>query len=367
MTTADYLHYAFLLAKRANFKLIRPNPFVGAIIVDPNGQIIGEGYHQKAGEAHAEVLAIKDALLKKDQIADCTLYVTLEPCSHFGKTPPCTDIILKHKIWKVVIGSMDPNPKVSGAELLKEKGVLVELCILPEIVELNNVFNINQTYNRPKYILKSATTLNGFVADRNGNSKWISNAKSRAYVHSEIRSKVDAILTTAQTIIHDNASMNMRIDGKEPEEISVIIIDKNLDLLKKEYNQLNIFYKRTQSKIYLVSNIPYEEDLHENIEIINPSFPNNQIDFNTLNQILLSKNICAVLVEGGGVLNASLMKANIVDELYIFICPNLLLDNSAKQVFNATDAQLLDNASKLSLIKTEVIDSDVMLQYLVLH
>ena len=367
MTSADYLHYAFLLAKRANFKLIRPNPFVGAIIVEPNGQIIGEGYHKKAGEAHAEVLAIKDALSKKDQIADCTLYVTLEPCSHFGKTPPCTDLILKHKIRKVVIGSMDPNPKVSGAKQLQENGVLVEQCILPEIIELNTIFNINHQYNRPKYILKSAITLNGFIADRDGNSKWISNTKSRAYVHSEIRSKVDAVLTTAQTIIHDNASMNIRIDKKNPEELSVVIIDRNLDLLKRENKHLNIFYKRAHSKIYLVSNIQYNEELDNNIEIISANFPNNRIDFKALNQILLCKNICAVLVEGGGVLNASLMKANIIDEIYTFICPSLLLDSSAKQVFNSINVNLLDKASKLTLIKTEVIESDVMLRYKVLH
>ena len=226
MTSEEYLHTAFLLAKRANSRDIRPNPFVGAIIVDQNGEIIGEGYHQKAGEAHAEVIAINNALLKTNDLSKFTLYVTLEPCSHVGKTPPCTSLILEHKIPKVVIGSMDPNPLVSGAALLTDRGVNVEICILPEIVELNNIFNINQLNKRPKYILKAATTLNGKIADRFGNSKWISNEKSRAYVHQILRSNADAILTTAKTVIKDNASMNIRLPASEPRELNLIIIDK---------------------------------------------------------------------------------------------------------------------------------------------
>ena len=161
MNSADYLHTAFLLAKRANSKDIRPNPFVGAIVVDDNGEIIGEGYHQKAGEAHAEVLAINNALLKNSDLSNTTLYVTMEPCSHTGKTPPCTNLILAHKIPKVVIGSMDPNPLVSGAKILSDAGVNVEISIQPEIVEFNNTFNINQLNKRPKYVLKAATTING--------------------------------------------------------------------------------------------------------------------------------------------------------------------------------------------------------------
>ena len=212
MTSADYLHTAFLLAKRANSKNIRPNPFVGAIVVDDEGKIIGEGYHQKAGEAHAEVLAINDAFAKSKDLSNSTLYVSLEPCSHSGKTPPCTHLILEHKIPKVVIGSMDPNPLVSGAKELTDAGVNVEICILPEIVELNNTFNINQLNKRPKYILKAATTLNGKISDRLGNSKWISNDKSRNYVHQVLRTNADAILTTATTVIKDNATMNIRVD-----------------------------------------------------------------------------------------------------------------------------------------------------------
>ena len=365
MTSADYLHTAFLLAKRANSKNIRPNPFVGAIVVDDEGKIIGEGYHQKAGEAHAEVLAINDAFAKSKDLSNSTLYVSLEPCSHSGKTPPCTHLILEHKIPKVVIGSMDPNPLVSGAKELTDAGVNVEICILPEIVELNNTFNINQLNKRPKYILKAATTLNGKISDRLGNSKWISNDKSRNYVHQVLRTNADAILTTATTVMKDNATMNIRVD--ETKELNLIIIDKQLDILKEENKALNIFYKREKTKIYLVTDKTFENTLPEHVEIINVNMHEEECDLNELSTFLLNKNICEVLVEAGGKLNASLLKAKIVDELNIFIAPSLLIDNSSFNLFNSNELQSIENSIQLSLQETQNFDSDIMVKYKVLY
>jgi diaminohydroxyphosphoribosylaminopyrimidine deaminase / 5-amino-6-(5-phosphoribosylamino)uracil reductase len=371
MTSADYLHSAFLLAKRANSKDIRPNPFVGAIVVDAKGIIIGEGFHQKAGEAHAEVLAINDALAKSKDLSNSTLYVSLEPCSHSGKTPPCTHLILEHKIPKVVIGSMDPNPLVAGAKELRDAGVNVEICILPEIVELNSTFNINQLNKRPKYILKAATTLNGKMGDRFGNSKWISNDKSRNYVHQVLRTNADAILTTATTVIKDNATMNIRgaenIKGAEAKELNLIIIDKQLDILKEENKSLNIFYKREKSKIYLVTDKNFENTLPEHIELINVNIHEGECDLNQLSTILLNKNICEVLVEAGGKLNASLIKAKIVDELNIFICPSLLIDNRAINLFNSSELQGIENTVQLSLLESQSFDNDIMMKYTVLY
>ena len=367
MTSADYLHTAFLLAKRANSKDIRPNPFVGAIVVDEKGIIIGEGFHQKAGEAHAEVLAINDALAKSKDLSNSTLYVSLEPCSHSGKTPPCTLLILEHKIPKVVIGSMDPNPLVAGAKALTTAGVNVEICILPEIVELNSTFNINQLNKRPKFIVKAATTLNGKMADRFGNSKWISNDKSRHYVHAVLRTNADAILTTAKTVIRDNATMNSRVYELEPKELNLIIIDKQLDILKEENKALNIFYKREKTKIYLVTDKIFENTLPEHIEIINVNMHEGECDLLALSTILLNKNICEVLVEAGGKLNASLLKAKIVDELNIFIAPSLLIDNSSINLFNSSELQGIENSIQLSLQETQSFDSDIMLKYKVLY
>jgi diaminohydroxyphosphoribosylaminopyrimidine deaminase/5-amino-6-(5-phosphoribosylamino)uracil reductase len=371
MTSADYLHTAFLLAKRANSKNIRPNPFVGAIVVDAKGIIIGEGFHQKAGEAHAEVLAINDALAKSKDLSNSTLYVSLEPCSHSGKTPPCTHLILEHKIPKVVIGSMDPNPLVSGAQELTDAGVNVEICILPEIVELNSTFNINQLNKRPKFILKAASTLNGKMGDRLGNSKWISNDKSRNYVHQVLRTNADAILTTAKTVMKDNATMNIRVAENsrvaEAKELNLIIIDKQLDILKEENKALNIFYKREKTKIYLVTDKTLENTLPEYIEIINVNIQEGECDLNELSAILLNKDICEVLVEAGGKLNASLIKAKIVDELNVFICPSLLIDNSAINLFNSSELQSIENSIQLSLLETKSFDNDIMMKYKVLY
>jgi diaminohydroxyphosphoribosylaminopyrimidine deaminase/5-amino-6-(5-phosphoribosylamino)uracil reductase len=335
--------------------------------VDQNGEIIGEGYHQKVGEAHAEVIAINNALLKTNDLSKCTLYVTLEPCSHTGKTPPCTSLILEHKIAKIVIGSMDPNPLVSGAALLTDSGVNVEICIQPEIVELNNTFNINQLNKRPKYILKAATTINGKIADRFGNSKWISNEKSRAYVHQILRSNADAILTTAKTVIKDNASMNIRLPASEPRELNIIIIDKHLDLLKDENKELNIFYQRNNTRIYLVTNNTYPYLLPENIEIIKIDINNYEFDLVQLSDILLSKNICEVLVEAGGKLNASLIKQSLIDEINLFICPSIIIDKNGINVFSSTELQEIEKSIKLSLQDTTQFDSNILLKYKVLY
>jgi diaminohydroxyphosphoribosylaminopyrimidine deaminase/5-amino-6-(5-phosphoribosylamino)uracil reductase len=367
MTSADYLHSAYLLAKKANSLNIRPNPFVGAIVVDYIGQIIGEGYHQKAGEAHAEVFAINDALLKCKDLSSCTLYVTLEPCSHTGKTPPCTNLIIEHKIRKVVIGSMDPNPLVSGAKILTDAGVDVEICIQPEIVELNSTFNINQINKRPKYVLKSATTINGKIADRLGNSKWISNEKSRNYVHEVLRSNADAILTTAHTIIKDNATMNIRITDTGPTELNLIIVDRELSILASKNQGLGIFYGRKFTKIYLLSDQAYSNTLPQNIEIIKANFSDGIIILGKLNEVFLRKNICEILVEAGGKLNASLIKQQLIDEIVLFLCPSLLLDNEAINVFNDSAFQPIENKQTLKLIETKQLDNDLMIKYKVLY
>jgi diaminohydroxyphosphoribosylaminopyrimidine deaminase/5-amino-6-(5-phosphoribosylamino)uracil reductase len=354
---------AFLLSKKANSKDIRPNPFVGAILVDQNGSIMGEGYHQKAGEGHAEVNAIKDAKEKISDLSNCTLYVTLEPCSHFGKTPPCTSLIIENKISKVVIGSIDPNPLVSGVKVLEAAGIEVEICILPEINQLNTVFNINHKYKRPKYILKTATTINGKIADRNASSKWISNNRSRKMVHEKLRYSVDAILTTAQTVIKDNAAMNIRVGEEKAEELNAIIIDKNLDLLKQENTFLNIFYPRTKSKIYLVTDKKQEAALPKNVEIIQIPFPIGVCDLEQLNTVLLNRNLCEILVEAGGKLNGYMIKEKQIDEIYLFIAPSLLIDTHAINAFSSDELQLMDNKTVLKLIETTIIDEDVLLRY----
>lgn len=365
MNAKEYLHKAFLLSKKANPKDIRPNPFVGAILVDEKGAIQGEGYHKKIGEAHAEVFAIQQAIENQADLSKSTLYVTLEPCSHFGKTPPCSDLILQHKIKKVVIGSLDPNPKVSGATILLDAGVEVQVIPMPEIDDLNKVFIINQQFKRPRYILKTATTLNGFIADSNGNSKWISNEKSRQFVHATLRNQVDAILTSAKTVLQDNATLNIRIAGEKEKEQQLIILDKDLTVLKNK--ELAIFYKRTHTKIYLVTHLDFQEHLEECIEIIQVPLLDGHLDLKTLSQKLLEKNICEVLIEAGGTLNAAFMSNQLIDELNVFICPKLMLDHLSIKSFESSITQHINDTISLELFQIQQFDSDVLLRYQCLY
>lgn len=367
MNSVDYLLEAFLLSKKANSKDIRPNPFVGAIIVDENDQIIGRGFHQKYGEAHAEVMAINDALTQKTDLSSCTLYVTLEPCSHYGKTPPCTQLILKNKIPKVVIGSMDPNPLVSGAEILQKEGVIVEKHQVQEIIEWNKTFRINQQLKRPQYILKTATTANGKIADRQGNSQWISNEKSRQYVHQHIRTNADAILTTAHTILKDNATMNIRVSGAAAKELNLVVIDRDLSLLEPSHQKLGIFYKRTNTRIYIISDKMPDKQVRGDVEIISTSFQDGRIQFNELNEILLQKRLCQILVEAGATLNTAMIEQQLIDEFNVFICPSLLLDCQSINVFNSTQFHNLNNSTKLRLKETMHFDQDVLLKYEVVY
>jgi diaminohydroxyphosphoribosylaminopyrimidine deaminase/5-amino-6-(5-phosphoribosylamino)uracil reductase len=367
MTAEQYLQRAFLLARQANPKAIRPNPFVGSVVVSANGEIVGEGFHQKAGEAHAEVMAIRNALDHGAKLDACTLYVTLEPCSHTGKTPPCTDLILQHRIPKVVIGSLDPNPLVSGAAILRENGVEVEVHVLPEIIALNDTFIINQTLKRPKYVLKSAITLNGKIADRSGNSKWISNEESRRYVHANLRTAADAILTTAKTVLRDNATMNIRINNQPEEELNLIVFDRNLELLKQENHQLSVFYKRNQSKLYLITDKMGTRTELSNVEIICVPMQQDKFDIEIFHKELMARNICQVLIEAGGSMNAAMLEAKSVDEIYTFVCPRILMDNNAINQFNSSQIQTMNNAVKLQLLDSMTMGEDILLRHKVIH
>ncbi len=362
MPHLDYLNQAFQLANQANAKQIRPNPFVGAVVVDENGVVIGEGFHQQYGGAHAEVFAINAALQKMNDLSKTTLYVTLEPCSHFGKTPPCTNLILQYKIPRIVIGSRDPNPKVSGIDLLKQNGVEIIEMILPAIEKMNAVFFANQIKRRPFIQLKMATTINGKIADRLGNSQWISNTASREYVHTILRDSADAILSTAKNIIQDKASLNIRID-ETIKELSVVVIDRDLDLLKPEHQSVPIFYERMNSKMYLLSN-KTANDLPKNVEIINVLFDEkNQIKLEDLGEKLLQLNLCKVLIEAGSKLSSYLIENNWADELIVFIAPKLIMDQQAINVFENDTEQLLIAATNLQLEETKLLGYDVMLRY----
>ena len=197
-----YMKRCIELARQAEGRT-SPNPLVGCVVTDEFDNVIATGYHKKCGENHAE----RDALEKINKGDAETLYVNLEPCSHYGKTPPCTDIIIEKGIKHVVIGMKDPNPKVSGIDILKEAGIKVTVGVLEdECKKLNEVFIKNIEQKKTFVAIKTATTLDGKIATSNGSSKWITSEDARAEV-KKIRARYDAILTSSSTVISDNPTM----------------------------------------------------------------------------------------------------------------------------------------------------------------
>ena len=288
-----------------------PNPLVGCVIVFEN-TIIGEGWHKKSGASHAEVIAI-ESVQNKELLSSSTLYVSLEPCSHFGKTPPCADLILKYKIPNVVIGTVDPNSKVAGKGIqkLKDSGVNVTFGILEkEGNELNKRFFTFHRKNRPYIILKWAESADGFISPKNKTEQkpvWISNEYSRQLVH-KWRSEEQAILVGTQTIIDDNPSLTVRDwVGKNP--IRVVIDKENaIDLSS------NVFDNQAKTIVFSNKEVTSNSDKIQTIKI--------DFDSNSTQEIvkkLYNNNIQSIIIEGGRKTLQSFIDSNLWDEARVFI------------------------------------------------
>ncbi len=303
---------AISLAKKAIGNTY-PNPMVGCIITH-NNQIIGQGYHQNYGENHAEVNAI-NSVFNKELLPESTLYVTLEPCSHFGKTPPCVDLILKHKIPNVIVGSQDPNPNVNGKgiEILKKNGINVISNICEnECKELNKRFFKFHTMNIPYIILKWAETKNGYLF---GKEKTISGENAQILNH-QWRKEEHAIMVGKNTLNIDNPQLNARfVDGKNPIRIS--FADENT-----QFNNLQ-FFDGSQETIILTKKI------HLNFPNCQTIFLENFSPKNILEK-LYQKNIQSVIIEGGTKILESFIKENLFDEIRIFQSKNKIFENGLK-------------------------------------
>lgn len=361
----SYMEAAFNIAKTANFNLVRPNPLVGAVIVSNDGQIIGKGCHEQFGQPHAEVNAINNALEQQNDLSDCTIYVTLEPCSHHGKTPPCTELIKKHGISKVVIGSSDPNPLVSGASILREAGIDVEIHQFVELIQLNREFFVNHLYKRPYVALKMAMTIDGKIADRYGDSKWLSNEKSRAFVHENLRANADAILTTYHTIMKDDARLNIRKSDGTITDKNVLVIDRDFQLLEPENQTLSIFASHPNSSIYLfgiqqeIKKIPFN-----NVKMIFTDFDQDgNIKLDSFFKQLLELKCYRILVEAGTKLSSQLMLHGSIDEMNLFLTPKVLMDHQAVSIFDVDKAFGISAAYPFELTTLQQFDNDVFMSY----
>jgi diaminohydroxyphosphoribosylaminopyrimidine deaminase / 5-amino-6-(5-phosphoribosylamino)uracil reductase len=284
---------------------VSPNPLVGCVIVVDN-KIIGEGYHRKYGEAHAEVNAV-NTVADKTMLSRATVYVNLEPCSHYGKTPPCADLLAKHNVKKVVIANVDSNPLVGGKGIskLKEAGVEVETGLLEqEGRELNKRFFTFIEKQRPFIILKWAQTADGYIARENYDSKWISGETSRQLVH-RWRAEEPAILVGKNTALYDNPQLNVRTwSGQNPVRI---VIDKNLTLPKS----LKVFDGTQRTLVYNIKTATVENT----VEYVKLSEQNLM---NELLNDLFAKGVQSVIVEGGSETLQHFIKNNLWDEARIF-------------------------------------------------
>lgn len=352
---STYIKSALELARTASRDSIRPNPFVGAIVINKNAEIVGKGFHKKFGEAHAEVFAIREAVQHGADLSSCTLIVTLEPCSHTGKTPPCTDLIISSGIRKVIVGSKDPNPLVNGIDVLQKAGIEAILESSKEALELNREFFINQRFKRPYIVAKAAITADHFMARESGDSKWISSAESRKWAHAHCRSKVDAILTTARTVITDNAKLNVRI-GEDEFERTAIVLDRKLELLK--HKDLSIFYPRRESSLYLVTDNPEPIETDGPYKFMTGDYTGGEVQVEPLFSALYRKhNIYSLLIEAGPRLLNQLLRAGLVDELIVF--------ESQTRFNNPTDRFRLDlsHVSSMESMGLELHQSDKMMKY----
>ena len=365
MKDIDFMARDIELAKRGRLR-VQPNPMVGCVIVK-NNRIIGEGWHQEFGKAHAEINAIKDCKkrfgIKKALkiIAGADMYVNLEPCSIEKNTPPCANALVEHQIKRLFCGTLDPNPKINGRgiKLLKKAGIKIKVGLLrKECKQLNKIFFTNQKKLRPYIILKSAQSIDGKIALKNGESNWISNTESRKDSH-RIRSRVKGILVGRGTAEKDNPSLTVRLSKKE------LCIDKNETIeqpvkiiignLKKAKKNNKLFSNNAKVIIGSRNSAKQSKNL-EYIEYKEKDFLDKFL------KDLLARNISSILVEGGQKTLNTFIAKNLFDELVIYTAPIFLGDGSIKTL-SVKAPNSIKNSSKLKTVKIERFKDDIKTTY----
>ncbi|MCK5836181.1 MAG: bifunctional diaminohydroxyphosphoribosylaminopyrimidine deaminase/5-amino-6-(5-phosphoribosylamino)uracil reductase RibD [Desulfobacula sp.] len=367
MNDHDYMRMALSLAKKGK-GFTSPNPCVGAVVVK-NDQIVGKGWHRAAGKAHAEVEAIDDA---HGNTRGATIYVTLEPCNHFGKTPPCTHKIIRSGITRVVIGCSDPNPYVKGGgiEYLKKNNIHVETGVLEKEAQtlIEDFIWYARTQKTPFVILKCASTLDGQIATSTGDSKWITNEKSRALVH-ELRHEVDAILIGSGTLHADNPSLTSRIENTITKDPIRIILDSKLSIDEAA----KVICQESNAGTIIVTGPGATVDKKDRLEkkgvqILEVPLKNQRLDLSQLMIKLGEMSILSLLIEGGGKVSASALKEGIVNKVLFFLAPRLMGGSDGTPVFDGMGPEKIKDAFALKNVGVEMIDDDLLVTgYLTAH
>jgi diaminohydroxyphosphoribosylaminopyrimidine deaminase/5-amino-6-(5-phosphoribosylamino)uracil reductase len=359
-----YMRMALHLAEKARGRT-SPNPMVGAVVVK-NGHVVGRGYHRKAGEPHAEAIALKKA---GPAAKDATLYVTLEPCSHTNKrTPPCTPLVIQSGVKRVVIAMIDPNPRVSGGGIstIRKSGIkLVAGVLEAEATKLNEAFIKHVTTKTPFVTLKIAQTLDGKIATASGESKWITGEEAREEGH-RLRDINDAILVGINTILKDNPSLTSRIPGgRDPVRV---IVDSRLRI------PLNakVLIQKSQAKtmVATLSNVPESkikklQDI--GAEVLTIKSVLDRVDLQDLMKKLGKKDIMNVLIEGGAEVNASALKSSIVDKIVMFIAPTIMTGRDSLCSIGGISPKKLGHSIKLRSVTSRFVGQDLMIEGYIRH
>lgn len=352
-----YMRLAMQLAGNAIGRT-SPNPLVGAVIVKDN-RVVGCGWHRKAGTPHAEVHALNQA---GELAQGADVYVTLEPCAHYGKTPPCAKALVEAKVKNVYGGLLDVNPKVAGKgfKILEDAGIHVEYGFLQdELRKQNEVFFKWIEHKKPFIVLKAAMTLDGKIATATGQSKWITNETSRAYGY-KLRDIYDGIMVGINTVIEDNPMLTARVDGgKNPIRIVVdssLKIDINANVVQDKSTKTIIATTDKADKDKILKLQAQDVDV-----IVVDKDENDKVDIEKLLDILGQQNICSILVEGGATLSGSFVAKKLVDKVYFFIAPKIVGGKEAKTPVAGTGILNLQEALALKDIQIEKLEEDILI------
>ncbi|MDH2997622.1 bifunctional diaminohydroxyphosphoribosylaminopyrimidine deaminase/5-amino-6-(5-phosphoribosylamino)uracil reductase [Pasteurellaceae bacterium LFhippo2] len=354
----DYMRRAIMLAEQAR-GWTNPNPLVGCVIVK-EGEIIAEGYHQRYGEWHAERNAI---LNSQNDVRGATAYVTLEPCCHHGRTPPCSDLLIERGIKTVVIGSRDPNPLVAGkgANQLRQAGIeVIEDVLREECDKLNPIFFHYIQTKRPYVLLKYAMTADGKIATSGGQSKWITGEQARANVQIT-RHQYSSIMVGVDTVLADDPMLNSRMpNAKQPVRI---VCDSSLRTPLE--SKLVQTAKEYRTIIATLNDDSQKHQLYQNfgVEIVVTQAKDKRVDLDDLLQKLGAMGIDSLLIEGGSNLNFSALEAGIINRVHCYIAPKLVGGVSAKTPIGGQGIEILANALKLKNPQISLIGEDILLDY----
>lgn len=351
-----YMRQAMELAEKGR-GATNPNPVVGAVIVK-EGRVIGSGYHAKYGELHAERNALSDCQRRGEDAKGATIYVTLEPCCHYGKTPPCTEAILEAGISRVVVGARDSNPKVAGGgiTLLRQHGVEVAEGVLEEECRRQNrIFFHYMEQKMPYVILKYAMTLDGKIATTSGKSKWITCEEARKHVHN-LRRECMGIMVGVGTVLEDDPMLNCRLPAsKDPIRI---ICDTNLSTPLG--SQVVKTAKEQQTILATCTGDEKKQQKYRDrgCEVLVVPKKDGKVDLRVLMKCLAEKGIDSILLEGGGTLNDSALQSGIVKEIHAYVAPKLFGGATAKTPVMGDGVMTPDEAYLLQNVRVEPVGTD---------